>query len=83
MPILHSETSWTRNDAYFTLGDTKTAYSQFYQASKRGDVLVYFVVISPTEDDFGPSKHWLLLGKEPSFDEEASKKLDSFLATSS
>ena len=51
------------------------------QSSKRSDLVILCGGLGPTEDDLTKQTLAKFLGKELIFDEEASKKLDSFFAT--
>lgn len=71
-------------DVYFhtAVGDNeKRLLSVLDQASKRSDLVILCGGLGPTEDDLTKQTLAKFLGKKLVFDEEASKKLDSFFAT--
>ncbi len=71
-------------DVYFhtAVGDNENRLlSVLDQSSKRSDLVILCGGLGPTEDDLTKQTLAKFLGKELIFDEEASKKLDSFFAT--
>ena len=71
-------------DVYFhtAVGDNESRLlSVLDQASQRSDLVILCGGLGPTEDDLTKQTLAKFLGKELVFDEEASKKLDSFFAT--
>lgn len=71
-------------DVYFhtAVGDNENRLlSVLDQSSKRSDLVILCGGLGPTEDDLTKQSLAKFLGKELIFDEEASKKLDSFFAT--
>ena len=71
-------------DVYFhtAVGDNENRLlSVLDQASQRSDLVILCGGLGPTEDDLTKQTLAKFLGKELVFDEEASKKLDSFFAT--
>ena len=71
-------------DVYFhtAVGDNENRLlSVLNQASKRSDLVILCGGLGPTEDDLTKQTLAKFLGKKLVFDEEASKKLDSFFAT--
>ena len=71
-------------DVYFhtAVGDNENRLlSVLDQSSKRSDLVILCGGLGPTEDDLTKQTLSKFLGKELIFDEEASKKLDSFFAT--
>lgn len=71
-------------DVYFhtAVGDNENRLlSVLDQASKRSDLVILCGGLGPTEDDLTKQTLAKFLGKKLVFDEEASKKLDSFFAT--
>ena len=71
-------------DVYFhtAVGDNENRLlSVLDQASQRSDLVILCGGLGPTEDDLTKQTLAKFLGKKLVFDEEASKKLDSFFAT--